>query len=115
QFEEERSGGACREEGHPQEENCRARYGVARRISRILSLNASQKRLFQEARKRNRDRKSQAEPNPRAIGPEADLQLVKQGVGDKSSRPATPAAATGDRSEERRVGKECRSRWSPYH
>src|SRR5256885_17088368 len=23
--------------------------------------------------------------------------------------------ALGDRSEERRVGKECRSRWSPYH
>ena len=22
---------------------------------------------------------------------------------------------TPDRSEERRVGKECRSRWSPYH
>ena len=22
---------------------------------------------------------------------------------------------TADRSEERRVGKECRSRWSPYH
>src|SRR2546427_9218862 len=22
---------------------------------------------------------------------------------------------TGHRSEERRVGKECRSRWSPYH
>src|SRR5256885_6182612 len=27
-----------------------------------------------------------------------------------------PAMAPGiDRSEERRVGKECRSRWSPYH
>src|SRR3989441_2286897 len=25
------------------------------------------------------------------------------------------AAATVARSEERRVGKECRSRWSPYH
>jgi len=25
------------------------------------------------------------------------------------------AAAVIDRSEERRVGKECRSRWSPYH
>ena len=25
------------------------------------------------------------------------------------------AASVGDRSEERRVGKECRSRWSPYH
>src|SRR3989441_13297510 len=24
-------------------------------------------------------------------------------------------AANGARSEERRVGKECRSRWSPYH
>ena len=23
--------------------------------------------------------------------------------------------AMSDRSEERRVGKECRSRWSPYH
>ena len=23
--------------------------------------------------------------------------------------------STGFRSEERRVGKECRSRWSPYH
>ena len=23
--------------------------------------------------------------------------------------------ATDSRSEERRVGKECRSRWSPYH
>src|SRR5256885_9354183 len=25
------------------------------------------------------------------------------------------ASDLGDRSEERRVGKECRSRWSPYH
>ena len=25
------------------------------------------------------------------------------------------AQKTFDRSEERRVGKECRSRWSPYH
>ena len=25
------------------------------------------------------------------------------------------AQHTGKRSEERRVGKECRSRWSPYH
>ena len=27
----------------------------------------------------------------------------------------TVPAEKGDRSEERRVGKECRSRWSPYH
>src|SRR2546425_11720512 len=31
-----------------------------------------------------------------------------------SDRPP-PAASRRDRSEERRVGKECRSRWSPYH
>ena len=29
--------------------------------------------------------------------------------------PAAGAAAPAARSEERRVGKECRSRWSPYH
>src|SRR5260370_13980346 len=35
-----------------------------------------------------------------------DLQVL--GFGAK-------IAAEGSRSEERRVGKECRSRWSPYH
>src|SRR2546428_8232638 len=29
--------------------------------------------------------------------------------------PEVPQQDTTDRSEERRVGKECRSRWSPYH
>ena len=29
--------------------------------------------------------------------------------------PEKQAAPFGRRSEERRVGKECRSRWSPYH
>ena len=28
---------------------------------------------------------------------------------------AYPAPGVQTRSEERRVGKECRSRWSPYH
>src|ERR1051326_6965062 len=32
----------------------------------------------------------------------------------KSGKPAHPASCN-TRSEERRVGKECRSRWSPYH
>ena len=32
---------------------------------------------------------------------------------DTPDKPDTPD--TPDRSEERRVGKECRSRWSPYH
>src|SRR5260221_685650 len=34
----------------------------------------------------------------------------------KPSVPATPVTPVRElRSEERRVGKECRSRWSPYH
>ena len=31
------------------------------------------------------------------------------------SNPADPYIRPLNRSEERRVGKECRSRWSPYH
>ena len=30
-------------------------------------------------------------------------------------QPADDPLVLDDRSEERRVGKECRSRWSPYH
>src|SRR2546422_11603399 len=30
-------------------------------------------------------------------------------------RTGFPCLLENDRSEERRVGKECRSRWSPYH
>ena len=36
---------------------------------------------------------------------EAPMLFIGEKVGKKKT----------DRSEERRVGKECRSRWSPYH
>ena len=39
-----------------------------------------------------------------------DLALIKADV-----RCAAAGVYTTNRSEERRVGKECRSRWSPYH
>ena len=38
-------------------------------------------------------------------------QLTKQ----YGTEPNIVKALDGVRSEERRVGKECRSRWSPYH
>src|SRR5258708_17752643 len=55
----------------------------------------------------------------------ADLQTTKRSLtaiyglnnfqqGNLSRRTHQPIATLG-RSEERRVGKECRSRWSPYH
>ena len=37
------------------------------------------------------------------------------GDADAATKLAVAAAALAERSEERRVGKECRSRWSPYH
>ena len=41
-------------------------------------------------------------------------ELQKRGyTGDVSAEQWV--LAHPDRSEERRVGKECRSRWSPYH
>src|SRR3712207_9500286 len=51
------------------------------------------------------ERGRQAPCRPHAIGP------------DPCKLPAPPSLFPGlaARSEERRVGKECRSRWSPYH
>ena len=47
-----------------------------------------------------------------AVAAEAvETSLAYQGV----LKDGAGAAAITGRSEERRVGKECRSRWSPYH
>ena len=37
------------------------------------------------------------------------------GLGLKEAKDLVDGAPKAIRSEERRVGKECRSRWSPYH
>ena len=37
------------------------------------------------------------------------------GLGDDSDNMLVQKSKPLTRSEERRVGKECRSRWSPYH
>ena len=44
-------------------------------------------------------------------------QVIGSGFHKKAGLPHAEreAIADGVRSEERRVGKECRSRWSPYH
>src|SRR2546422_3237676 len=36
-------------------------------------------------------------------------------LGQAAARAMLEDRVAGHRSEERRVGKECRSRWSPYH
>src|SRR5256885_14501220 len=47
--------------------------------------------------------------NPRKENPDAIISEVEKGFR------STHYEKIADRSEERRVGKECRSRWSPYH
>jgi len=58
-------------------------------------------------------------PHPMFVQPPAQPAIERP----KGAPPPTNLAQwsggftdlTGHRSEERRVGKECRSRWSPYH
>lgn len=69
-------------------------------------MNARQKRLFEEARKRNPDLKMPSDSKPPADWSEADLALIKQGVGDKSSKPAQAAAEAGDASGEAPSGEQ---------
>src|SRR5256886_15797348 len=64
------------------------------------------------------------EPTPRGVGgagvqaelfarePEPQLVLPLEGCAAQFREPVSTGS---ERSEERRVGKECRSRWSPYH
>src|SRR5690349_22537394 len=49
----------------------------------------------------------------RAGGSCAAEAVARRKLREQGRRPARLAARA--RSEERRVGKECRSRWSPYH
>ena len=48
-------------------------------------------------------------------GCDAITKLKKLDMMGEYSLPADYKAKIQVRSEERRVGKECRSRWSPYH
>src|SRR5687768_18602237 len=54
---------------------------------------------------------------PRAAHPEgqepSEAPQSPQGAPGALLEPGTPLAYSEERSEERRVGKECRSRWSP--
>ena len=43
------------------------------------------------------------------------LMVLDRQTGDVEHRHFTDILEYLHRSEERRVGKECRSRWSPYH
>jgi CspA family cold shock protein len=68
-------------------------------------LNARQKRMFEDARKRNPDLKMPSD-EPATTWSEADLALIKQGVGDKSTRPSTGAGETSESGSEAPSGEQ---------
>ena len=51
----------------------------------------------------------------RSMRPERLYPSVFTGMNPLANSDVGNAQSNGNRSEERRVGKECRSRWSPYH
>ena len=59
-------------------------------------MNARQKRLFEDALKRNPGLKVPTETKPPASWSEDDLALVKQGVGDKTGRPPQQQSSSSD-------------------
>jgi cold shock protein len=63
-------------------------------------LNARQKRLFQDALKKNPNLKMPAPGEPAGELTAEDLALLKQGVGDKSGRPQSVTATSSDTAED---------------
>ena len=81
----------------------------------FINLNAGQV-LYQD-RKNAIDRRFQGEqiPVPAAASPQMTQVILKACAFNPAMRFKTASELKAARSEERRVGKECRSRWSPYH
>jgi len=69
-------------------------------------LNARQKRLFEDARKRNPNLKVPTEIQPATEWTEEDLALIKQGVGDKSGRPSQASGEGGESAGESPTGEQ---------
>ena len=44
-----------------------------------------------------------------------NTEAMANAIAEAAGADAIDVADFAERSEERRVGKECRSRWSPYH
>jgi len=85
-------------------ENGDLKARLAQGAAKPAVTNAEAERMLAEATK--------AQKAADAAKAEADRKLAEATAKDSDAK---AALAKSQRSEERRVGKECRSRWSPYH
>src|ERR1039457_2034275 len=84
-------------------------YAMAKRKVSTFERLQSEK-MNRTQRKELQQRLNAADPGLEVVHPDAG----GIDVGNESHFVAVPAGRDAHRSEERRVGKECRSRWSPY-
>src|SRR3989449_9948273 len=69
---------------------------------------------FEPPKKEDEEKKADEEKKD-AEADQASASSPKPDEGKAASKQQVPGDKAAKRSEERRVGKECRSRWSPYH
>src|SRR2546430_10454862 len=96
-------------------------YAVALAIASLGGNNAMKEMLLAQQQSSDQCAFYQAkvirEHQYRGLRLQLEAQLAEPSnvKGAERAKLEALAARFGERSEERRVGKECRSRWSPYH
>ena len=86
--------------------------GERYRITLSSAQNGNEETGYSIGRIRKRKIRTGRGPSAQRVKSASDFSGAQKGGADLS----TESYTTGEtRSEERRVGKECRSRWSPYH
>ena len=89
-----------------------ARDGITIKVTSGVRTRAYQQQLLDEAIETYG---SEAVARQYVATPERSAHVRGEAVDVGPTDAAYWMAQHGARSEERRVGKECRSRWSPYH
>src|SRR2546425_10486046 len=92
-----------------------SRAGVAQRLRRVLSDAREYATRRADYRRRQIQDLSASAADLEALQPVLRGELPLIVVANRRSDIETALRIARERSEERRVGKECRSRWSPYH
>ena len=77
---------------------------VKERLMQVCLLLTEELAILDLEKKLSSQVREQMDKNQRDYYLREQMKAIKQELGNKLTR-----------SEERRVGKECRSRWSPYH